>query len=296
MALAMAPFLPQLQHIEATMPCMAGILPFLQTTIEQGVDIGIAESNRRMGMDGVRMDVATLQRPTPHSGHSVYGDVYSSYSDGWHLLERPEWYSLDVTSRTAGHEWVLATEAGQKPMFHGTEFGAAFQIVWQSLGFIVGEGTHRKGKQTFAGMWVVPSLVDALERADPMRYTDADRNYSRSCCPVVLEVRLAHLAKMSAHGTMHCSRWAMGQRHEGVLIQKVHFNIRLMENYMRLEDPDVRMQLRLDPYKATVCACRICGAMTWAGSEDFWEWEKSGKHWYTPRCLRRRQAKIQVVF
>ena len=137
-------------------------------------------------------------------------------------------------------------------------------------------GTHRKGQRVYAGAWVVPSLADALERTNPKRYmTDDGQHYSRRSCPVVLEVRAAHLARMGGHSTMHCSRWAQTQRHAGFLIQKVHFNIRLMLNYLLLEDPDLRSEMLLHPHTVVVCGCGVCGAVTPPCSPYVWQWEKA---------------------
>ena len=199
-----------LANASSDLPCLEGLQKMLEEILVDDPKTDDHEfeydqmADEKMKRDGVRMDVATIAPPVPHAPHSTYGEFYSTYSDSWYLLERGEWYSLDVTTKAVGTEWIVQTEAGQTPMFHGTEFGAAYQILWQSQGFIAGEGTHKKNKTTYAGAWVVTSLADALFRANPRRYmTDDGAYFSRRSCPVVLEIRAAHLVKMKGNTTMH---------------------------------------------------------------------------------------------
>ena len=45
-----------------------------------------------------------------------------------------------------------------------------FQNVVLSLGFVVGEGAHRKRMHSCLGVWCASTMGDAVQRADPNRY------------------------------------------------------------------------------------------------------------------------------
>ena len=71
----------------------------------------------------------------------------------------------------------------------------------------------------------------------------------------------------------------------GLLIKKLHLNLRFMENYTNLESPEVRNLLRTDSLHCRLCACNICGAIS-TPNDPLWEkWCCSGaKRWYHPQC------------
>ena len=101
-------------------------------------------------------------RPIMHPAHPVYAEA-SAFSDdqyGLYLL-RKEWFSVMLALDMADGEIL---ENDHTPtMFHGTEWGAAFQIVCNRA-FIIGPGTHGIRGRSMAGCWCVPTLPDALHR------------------------------------------------------------------------------------------------------------------------------------
>lgn len=211
-------------------------------------------------------------------------DHCSCYSDGAYFwLERSEWFRMELHLDLSGGRIDFD---GSPVMFHGTEWGSAAQIVTRSSGFIVGPGTHSVRGSAWSGCWCVPTLADALNRADPDRYM-FDGEYSRFSCPVVLEIQAAWLRNVPG-STMHCAPGAVGASHEGLVINAIHFNKRLMHNYLKMEQPDLRCMLRLHPFDCRRCACGLCGHVCRPESPEWNEWRSSrSKAWYHPRCYER---------
>ena len=225
-------------------------------------------------------------RPTMHPAHPDHAEA-SAFSDPWSLLwlERKEWFSvmlaLDMT------EGELHDVDDAPTMFHGTEWGAAFQIV-RNKAFIIGQGTHAVRGTSRAGCWCVPTLGDALTRCQPRRFMDREHDitgYSRWSCPVVLQLRAVRYVK-APRSTMHCAPGNIGSVHNGLVIDEIHFNTRLMRNFMALERQSVRRTLRADPHWNRICNCGLCGI--YLRADDRWEWRKSNAgHYYHPRCYKR---------
>ena len=173
-----------------------------------------------------------------------------------------------------------------KTMFHGTEWGAAFQIVCNRA-FIIGPGTHGIRGRSMAGCWCVPTLPDALLRCNPNRFMDHEHGYSRWSCPVVLQLRAVRLVRVP-RSTMHCAPGEIGRVHNGLVIDKIHFNTKLMQNFMHLERQDVRRTLLDDPWRNRVCDCGLCGTYTHSADPKWWEWRKTrAEHYYHPRFYTR---------
>ena len=81
-------------------------------------------------------------KPKMHLVHPLKDDA-SAFSDPEYLwLERKEWFSvpfkLDMT------EGEIQDDSDIPTMFHGTEWGAAIQIMQQNA-FIIGQGTQSQG-------------------------------------------------------------------------------------------------------------------------------------------------------
>ena len=130
---------------------------------------------------GIRVQYHSLKR-VAHPPHPENAD-YSSYSDEWTWLVRSEWFKMPVTIKaTDASENDLQVNQDIKPMFHGTEWGSALQICASGM-FIVGAGTHGIRGKSKSGCWCVPTLPDALVRADPRRYAQGPVECSRLCCP-----------------------------------------------------------------------------------------------------------------
>ena len=128
---------------------------------------------------GIRVQYHSLKR-VAHPPHPENAD-YSSYSDEWTWLVRSEWFKMPVTIKaTDASENDLQVNQDIKPMFHGTEWGSALQICASGM-FIVGAGTHGIRGKSKSGCWCVPTLPDALVRADPRRYAQGPVEYSRLC-------------------------------------------------------------------------------------------------------------------
>ena len=202
-------------------------------------------------------------RPQMHSAHEK-NPAASEYSDAaWgDWLTRAEWFRVQLMIDFSGEGELHdspAPDANSPVMFHGTEWGSAIQIVRQRA-FITGPGTHSIRGKSRSGCWCVPTLPDALQRAQPTRYSVAG-DFSRWCCPVVLELRAAKLIRVPGR-TMHCSPGPVGQSNTGLVIDAIHFNIRLMENFLELEKPQVRALLAANPYHNRICACGLCGELS----------------------------------
>ena len=232
-------------------------------------------------------------KPKMHPAHPL-NDNASAFSDPEYLwLERKEWFSvpfkLDMT------EGEIQDDSDIPTMFHGTEWGAAIQIMQQNA-FIIGQGTHSHHRKKWSGCWCVPTLADALERCNPARFLDQMKRPSRWCCPVVLQLRAVKYVRMP-HSTMHCAPGDIGTRHNGLVIYQIHFNRRLMQNFKALETEAVRSLLLKDPNQNRMCSCGLCGAYTHGTDPDWESWERSnaGK-WYQQRCYVRVTSKFAEWF
>ena len=181
-------------------------------------------------------------------------------------------------------------------MFHGTEWGAAFQIV-RNQAFIIGHGTHAIRGRSWAGCWCVPTLPDALQRCDPDRSMGHENCYSQWSCPVVLQLWAVRLVRVP-RTTMHCAPGGeIGSVHNGLVVDQIHFNTRLMENFMALEKQDVRGALLADPFRNRICNCGLCGTYTHTADPSWWEWrETRSGHYYHPRCYCRTGTNMVAWF
>jgi hypothetical protein len=247
-----------------------------------------ASRRAEIGIEFTFADAGTPQMHPPRILDGVEDMEVSAFSDGeYYLLRRQEWFRLglhvDASNGTIDFD--------DKPiMFHGTEWGSANKILMQSEGFITGGGTHRVRGRSLSGCWCVPTLGDALTRADPTRYV-YNGGFSRLSCPVVLELRPAWLRRVPG-STMHCCTSQTGHQHEGLLIQAIHFNTRFMQNYMELERAAVVRELKLDSVRCRRCSCGLCGNVCSVRNDAQWmSWKRSGTgHWYDPVCYARITA------
>ena len=225
-------------------------------------------------------------RPIMHPAHPVHAEASAFSDDQYGLwLLRNEWFSVMLALDMA--EGEIQSDDGTPTMFHGTEWGAAFQIV-RNRAFIIGPGTHGIRGRSMAGCWCVPTLPDALLRCNPNRFMDHEHGYSRWSCPVVFELRAARLVRVP-RSTMHCVPGGeIGEVHNGLVIDRIHFNIRLMKNFMTLEQQDVRRTLLANPHQNRICHCGLCGTYTHSADPSWWEWRRTNAgHYYHPRCHKR---------
>ena len=63
--------------------------------------------------------------------------------------------------------------------------------------------------------------------------------------------------------------------HNGLVVDQIHFNTRLMENFMALEKQDVRGALLADPFRNRICNCGLCGTYTHSADPSWSEWRKT---------------------
>ena len=189
-------------------------------------------------------------------------------------LAREDWYTMALTCDIQGDVSVDWGGEIPKRMFHGTEWGSAKRIVWDSQAFVTGPGTRRVRNKSWTGMWCVEDFANAASRAQPDRYLVAG-DYSRYSCPVVLEVMCVWLRRVP-NSSMCNVPGLPGNLVEGVQIRAIHFNIKWIRNYMFLETFEARRRLKCDPFHVRRCHCRLCGTVCFPESPDFWSWEKSG--------------------
>ena len=245
-----------------------------------------------MSYDGIEVHCTQAEEgPVQHAPFVQDGRVLekvSEYSSDHYWLEREEWWRLRLDVDFSGG---LINSMGPI-LFHGTEWGAACRIIWRAQGFIVGPGTHRVRNTSVAGCWLTDELGEAIRRGDPSRYC-VDGDFTRLCCPVVLEMQAVDLKKIpGTYGAnRYCARGETGTVHKGVMVLAIHFNIRFMRNYIKLEDEKLRQRLRQDPWRYRRCACELCGQVCDPDDPSYWKWEKSGSNqWYIPRCLNLRRS------
>ena len=204
----------------------------------------------------------------------------SVYSNAWNMLDPTEWYMIDLNVVVEGGDLVRAPASSALPtLFHGTEYGSALKMVKARQGFIVGPGTHGVRGKSWSGLWCTDSLPDAAQRSDPDRYL-YQGDYTRFCCPIVIELATASVFKTFGQ-TQQCIPGHHGQRLDGVIFRRVHFNLRFCKNYLRLEDPIIRARMCADSFHCRRCACRICGAVCLPEDADYWDgWRRSGRSTY----------------
>ena len=81
------------------------------------------------------------------------------------------------------------------------------------------------------------------------------------------------------------------------MIDQIHFNIRLMQNFMALEEQAVRSTLLADPHQNRICKCGLCGAYTHSADPSWSDWKKSNAgSYYHPRCYERIGTSIAGWF
>ena len=163
---------------------------------------------------------------------------------------------------------------------------------------------HHRRRHTLnswcSSVWVLvrPHLARCLAAIQPRRYL-RDGHYDRKCTPVVVELCIARLGLVKVPGskcTMHCIPGPIGQPLEGLLITALHFNTRLMANWMQLEVPEVRAALSAG-HTHRICACGLCGAWSDPRTQLWNQWRKSGKGlYYHPRCYARITAAQRQLF
>ena len=214
------------------------------------------------------------------------GSSLSVHSCAWYDVSADDWFTYFFH---IGDPSVYSQDDGNKPMFHGTTLIAAQRMV-TGEGFIVGQGTHVKGKRSCSGAWVVESFGEAFERADPNR-AKKDGKFDLSCMPVVVQMRCDRLTRMPGGCRAQCCEAEPGRRHSGVVIEAVHVCDRLLVNWRRLEkDKEVQQRLQHDE-TARMCACQHCGQVTWAGDPQWSDWRKSGNGlYYAPQCYKNLSA------
>ena len=240
-----------------------------------------------------------MSKPLKHPPMGEPGyELYSAFSDAWTLVECDEFYRAPVTTILSTEYDITTVDlGGAQFMYHGTEWGSA-QAILRSGMFITGEGTHSIRGAARSGCWCVPTLPDAMQRSNPRRYL-RDGHYDRKCTPVVVELCIARLGLVKVPGskcTMHCIPGPIGQPLEGLLITALHFNTRLMANWMQLEVPEVRAALSAG-HTHRICACGLCGAWSDPRTQLWNQWRKSGKGlYYHPRCYARITAAQRQLF
>ena len=246
-----------------------------------------------MSNDGIVVHCAEAEEgPVKHAPFVQDGqkfDQASEYSSNNYWLERKEWFRQRLDVDFSGGQLI---NSRGPILFHGTEWGAACRIIWGAQGFIVGPGTHRVRNTSVAGCWLTDELGEAIRRSDPSRYR-IHGDFTRMCCPVVLEMQAVDLKKIpGTYGAnKYCARGETGTVHKGVMVLAIHFNIRFMRNYIKLEDEKLRQRLRQDPWRCRRCACELCGQVCDPDDPSYWKWEKSGSNqWYIPRCLNLRRS------
>ena len=102
--------------------------------------------------------------PRMHPPHPMHPDasVHSDAHSGSYLV-RSEWFAMPVCLDLREGE---LEDNGDLRMFHGTEWGSAYQIV-RGRAFIIGQGTHSIRGRSKSGCWCVPTLLGALLRSNP---------------------------------------------------------------------------------------------------------------------------------
>ena len=247
-----------------------------------------------MSNDGIEVHCTEAEEgPVQHAPFVQDGRVYekvSEYSSDNYWLERKEWWRHRLDVDFSGGQLI---NSRGPILFHGTEWGAACRIIWGAQGFIVGPGTHRVRNTSVAGCWLTDELGEAIRRSVPSRYC-IHGDFTRMCCPVVLEMQAVDLKKIpGTYGAnKYCARGETGTVHEGVMVRAIHFNSRFMKNYMKLEDEKLRQRLKQDPLHSRRCACGLCGQVCDPESPSFWtKWKKStSNQWYVERCLKLRSS------
>ena len=241
-------------------------------------DADIAHKRLQDMQVGVSMTWHSHQQHPPESAEN---QEVSWWSDTWNMLHRSEWYFCNIEVNVDGADLDPNTSM---TVYHGTEWGAAFQIVAKGQGFIPGEGTHAKRGRSYSGMFCTETLPDAFQRANPSRYM-RNGQYTRWCTPVVLELRTSHLVNLGP--TKRVKPGETGVKLQGIEFVRIHFHLPAMQNFMRLERQVIR-QIFCTDWRARTCACGLCGNVTHAASDDFWQWRKSNSNqWYSGRCYRR---------
>jgi hypothetical protein len=179
--------------------------------------------------------------------------------------------------------------------YHGTTAGVAY-LICKSGAFIPGNNGHTKGKTHFKGCFGSTQFQVAMFRGDQTRGLDNSGGvYDFTCCPVVLEFQALCAGIRRYHKynpAMIVIPGQPGKYLPGLRLMAVHWNVRFVQNYRRLQDSSVRC--RIQQLGGVFSACcggqrqqqdfQGCGAWTDNVYRDF---VRLGRHHVCERCHSR---------
>ena len=176
--------------------------------------------------------------------------------------------------------------------YHGT-IGYCAERIMNGGGFIAGENGHTKGKTHFKGCFGSKQFDEACYRSDPTRLIREDGIYDFASCPVVCEFTASHWQLRNFH--RRNKQLVVLPGNEGALLpglrlQAVYWNMRLVRNYLALQDPALRADiLRRGGVRDRLCGTgrqfqdfRTCGAVL--GEYGSNSCKKLGKNYVCEHC------------
>ena len=238
-----------------------------------------------------------LQRMKPHPRKEQEGQrEYSTWSCDNFKLKQENWFSLELSIEYTNNNNNLVVpmkneQHDDDTWFHGTCWGNAQLII--NTGFIVGSGTHKKGRRTRQGLWCTTTLGNSAQRCQTQRFIESSPKRLRMACPVVIEFKLAQLSPTNFPDGKRCFEHSEGQKVEGFQPIRIHFNKKWCYNWMNQEK--YHRELSREQYKWRRCGCQLCGAFLKGDTDDQWfKWEKSNNRvYYDPQCSIWRSMKQQ---
>ena len=135
--------------------------------------------------------------------------------------------------------WSETVPTDAKTMFHGTEAGAALDRIKNGYRSIAGPGTHKVRKHSWAGARAMPTVAQAVQRANVTRHFDEFGKPTRLSTPVVLEVQPSCLRKVPG-SPCHNVLGQVGQPVEGMSFLVTQWMEQVRNKYLELEKPTVR--------------------------------------------------------
>jgi hypothetical protein len=162
-------------------------------------------------------------------------------------MHRNEWARQKIViEMNAGHEPAFGEPDGPSVTFyHGTTALVA-DLLMRSGGFIPGENGHTKGKTHFKGCFGSKFFDVAKCRGDQTRNMNEDMIYTFANCPIVLEVR-ANMALLRTYKRKRPDLVVVpgmpGLALPGLSVVAVHWNMRMVRNYMRFHLPEARLEV-----------------------------------------------------
>ena len=225
--------------------------------------------------------------------HEAREDGLSVFSSTWWHLRAQDWCSCEVHIALLllgldMHSSAFdVSDCDDLPRtFHGTTYKSLSNIL-HAGGLRAGPNGHTFKGRHYKGVFQCADLGEAFQRSDPRQGMDEVGVVHPCAMPCVLELRVSDLRRFhKTRKDLFVTPGAAGQLLRIIRIARVHFNLRYVQNFKKLNTPQTVATMD------KLCGCGspsfgTCGLLI---PDRWWEhgWQKSNKGYiYCPTCANR---------